>query len=82
MEDTRKGFLTAEQEEQGSIELAKLISHEKIVKICVKLIDNQGLERLKAKLIEKFGEDCLPAIYDFVDGAFELLPELTKEEEV
>lgn len=73
MEDTRKGFLTPEQEK----ELDNLIVLKGIAEamdgVAITLLDNQGLERLKATIIEKFGDDVLPYVYTVVDSIFAVL---------
>jgi len=70
MEDTRKGFLLPEQEKitDDLIDLKGIA--ELIDGTAISLADNQGLERLKRKLVEKFGEEVLPAIYEIVDAIF------------
>ena len=73
--DTRKGFLTPEQERQAD-DLKEWSN--KIVEmgdgIAIKYGDNLGLEKLKEPLIEKFGSDVLPTIYEIVDAVFAMLP--------
>jgi len=70
MEDTRKGFLTPEQEKitDELIELNGIA--EMLDGTAISLADNQGLERLKGTLVEKFGEEVLPSIYEIVDAIF------------
>lgn len=79
MTDTRKGFLTPQQEKQAD-DLKEWSN--KIVEagdgLIIKYGDNLGLERLKQPLIDKFGEDILETVYEIVDGIFEMLPK--KEE--
>jgi hypothetical protein len=70
MEDTRKGFLTPEQEKitDELIELNGIA--EMLDGTAISLADNQGLERLKGTLVEKFGDEVLPSIYEIVDAIF------------
>jgi len=79
MTDTRKGFLTPEQEEKvdALVELSGI--YEKLDGPAVKLIDNQGLERIKPALVEKFGEEVLQFVYDIVDGLIDAIPTPVKE---
>lgn len=74
MEDTRKGFLTPEQEKQidALIELKGLA--ESLDGPVIALADNQGLERLKPQIVEKW-PDALPVIYEIIDGIFAALPQ-------
>ena len=74
MEDTRKGFLTEEQEEQldALIEFENAVA-EKLDGPAIRLADNQGLERLKSTINEKW-PDALPMIYEVVDAIFEMIP--------
>lgn len=80
MEDTRKGFLTPEQEKTLD-ELIKFDNAlaEKLDGVGIQLIDNQGLERTKSIILEKYPES-LPLIYTVIDGLFEGLAELIKKE--
>ena len=68
--DTRKGFLTPDQEKIGDdlIELKGIA--ETFDGVAIKLADNQGLELLKPKLVEKYGESVLEDIYEVVDSIF------------
>ena len=77
-EDTRKGFLTPEQEKQVDdlIELNGIA--ESLDGPAIKLLDNQGLERLKAGIVEKY-PDILPTIYEVVDAIFAALPKEAEE---
>jgi len=70
MEDTRKGFLTPEQEKitDELIELNGIA--EMLDGTAISLADNQGLERLKSALVAKFGDEVLPSIYEIVDAIF------------
>ena len=78
--DTRDGFLLPEQEQQAD-DLKEWSN--KIMEgadgLVIKYGDNLGLERLKQPLVNKFGPEILPAIYQVIDGLFEMLPK--KEEE-
>jgi hypothetical protein len=79
MEDTRKGFLTPEQEQK--IDDLKEFSNrfaESLDGPAIRLADNQGLERLKPIINEKW-PDVLPYIYEIVDGIMAALPETKKE---
>lgn len=69
MEDTRKGFLTPEQEKQLDelIELKGL--YESMDGTAIKLADNMVLEKLKAKI----PEDVLPIVYEVIDEVFKSL---------
>lgn len=64
--DTRKGFLTPEQEKQLDelIELKGL--YESMDGTAIKLADNMVLEKLKAKI----PEEVLPVVYEVVDEIF------------
>jgi hypothetical protein len=73
MEDTRKGFLTPEQEKQVD-DLVKLQGlAEAMDGPAITLVDNQGFERLKASIIAKYPE-ALPVVYEVVDAIFDALP--------
>lgn len=67
--EERKGFLTPEQEQK----LDELIELKGIAEaadgIMIKLADNQGLERLKAKIPTEY----LPVVYEVVDEIFNSL---------
>ena len=67
--DTRKGFLTPEQEKQ----LDELIEvkgiYETMDGTAIKLADNMVLEKLKAKI----PEDVLPVVYEVIDEVFKSL---------
>jgi len=67
--EERKGFLTPEQEKQldDLIELKGIA--EALDGAAIKLADNQGLERLKAKI----PEDVLPVVYEVIDEIFKAL---------
>ena len=78
MKDTRKGFLT-EQQEQISDDLIPLSGlAEKADGLAIRLADNKGLESLKPKLVEKYGEAVLEDVYDVIDIIFEPLAEIAK----
>ena len=66
----RKGFLTPEQEKQ----VDDLIEAKGLVELfdgpVIKLADNQGLERLKAKL----DPASIEVVYEVVDEIFSMLP--------
>ena len=67
--DTRKGFLTPEQEKQldDLIELKGL--YESMDGTAIKLADNMVLEKLKAKI----QEEVLPIVYEVIDEVFKSL---------
>ena len=64
--DTRKGFLTEEQEKQLDelIELKGI--YETFDGTAIKLADNMVLEKLKAKL----PPETLPIVYEVIDEIF------------
>lgn len=73
--DTRKGLLTPEQEKQlDDLKEWSNKAAEMVDGLLIKYGDNWGLERLKEPLVEKFGPDVLPSIYEVVDAVFEMLP--------
>ena len=67
--DTRKGFLTPEQEKQLDelIELKGI--YESMDGTAIKLADNMVLEKLKAKI----PEEVLPVVYEVIDEVFKSL---------
>lgn len=67
--DTRKGFLTPEQEKQLDelIELKGI--YESMDGTAIKLADNMVLEKIKAKI----PEDVLPIVYEVIDEVFKSL---------
>ena len=75
MGDTRKGFLTPDQEEQ----LDKLIELKGIAEAAdgtmIKLADNLGLEKLKVKI----PEEILPVVYEVIDEVFASLIAIAKK---
>lgn len=73
MEDTRKGFLTPQQEKQLDelIELSGIA--ESLDGPAISLADNQGLERIKSQIIEKY-PDALTLIYEIIDTIMGSLP--------
>jgi len=79
-QDTRKGFLTPEEQKQTD-DLKEW--GNKFVEIAdgfvIKYGDDWGLERLKQPLVNKFGPGVLPAIYEIIDGLFEMLPKKVKK---
>lgn len=77
--DERKGFLTPEQEAT----LDKLIKFksglaEKIDGPAIKLLDNQGLERIKASIEEKH-PGAVQSVYEVIDMLFVALDEIVAE---
>ncbi|MBT3209877.1 MAG: hypothetical protein HN347_16155 [Bacteroidetes bacterium] len=79
MEDTRKGFLTPEQEKtvDNLIELKGIA--EMLDGTAIGLLDNQGLERLKSKMVEKWGVELLPDIYEVIDVIFLALTQIEEQ---
>jgi hypothetical protein len=78
--EERKGFLTPEQEVvlDGLIKWNNALA-EKLDGAGIRLIDNQGLEKLKATLAEKHPE-AIPVVYQIIDTLFEGLSEIGKPE--
>jgi len=78
MSDTRKGFLTPEQEKKLD-EVLKF--NNRIAEAAdgpvIQLADNQGLERLK----EKMTPEQLDLTYQVVDTLFEAINEVTAKAE-
>jgi hypothetical protein len=72
-EDTRKGFLTPEQEKQidGLVKLSGVA--EALDGPAISLADNQGLERLKPAILAKW-PDALPIIYELIDAILASIP--------
>ena len=69
--ETRKGFLTPEQESKID-DLIKLSGiAETFDGMAIRLADNYGLEALKNKI----PEDVLPIVYEVIDQIFDALPE-------
>ena len=77
--EERKGFLTPEQEKivDDLIELKGIA--EALDGTAVKLLDNQGLEILKKKLVEKYPE-ALEIVYEIIDTLFAALAAITEAE--
>jgi hypothetical protein len=73
MEDTRKGFLTPEQEKQIDDLIEETGILEALDGPAISLVDNQGLERLKPAILAKY-PDALPLIYEVVDAILAALP--------
>ena len=73
MSEDRKGFLTPVQEEQ----IDELIDLNGIAETldgpAIRLADNQGLERLKAQLDEKY-PGAKEIVYEIIDAIFKALP--------
>jgi hypothetical protein len=69
--DDRKGFLTPEQEEKidGLIKLSGIA--EAFDGIAIRLADNIGLEKLKAKI----PEDVLPTVLEVIDQIMDAIPD-------
>jgi len=69
--DDRKGFLTPEQEEKidGLIKLSGIT--EAFDGIAIRLADNIGLEKLKAKI----PEDVLPTVLEVIDQIMDAIPD-------
>jgi len=73
MSDERKGFLTPEQEKQADLLIKAKGIAEALDGPAITLTDNQGLERLKTQLVEKY-PDVLPIVYEIIDAIFAVLP--------
>lgn len=75
--EERKGLLTEEQEKilDDLIEL-KGIS-ESLDGMAIRLADNMGLEKLKAKIPAEY----LPVVYEIIDELFKALAIIADEEE-
>ncbi len=67
--DTRKGFLTEEQEKQLDELIEMKGIYEAMDGTAIKLADNMVLEKLKAKI----PEDVLPVVYEVIDEVFKSL---------
>jgi len=69
--DTRKGFLTPEQEQIADdvIELKGI--YEVVDGPAIRIADNVGLQKLKEKYLKEKPE-ALKYIYDFIDEVFAL----------
>lgn len=78
MEDTRKGFFN----EEGHKIIDDLIPLEGIKEIAsdlaIKYGDDIGLEMLKKKIVEKYGAEILPDIYEVIDTILGMLKEISK----
>ena len=64
--DTRKGFLTEEQEKQLDELIEMKGIYETFDGTAIKLADNMVLEKLKAKL----PPETLPIVYEVIDEIF------------
>lgn len=73
--EERKGLLTPEQEKilDDLVELKGIA--EALDGAVIRLVDNQVLERLKAKIPAEY----LPTVYEIVDELFKALQSITKE---
>ena len=73
--EERKGLLTPEQEKilDDLVELKGIA--EALDGAAIRLVDNQVLERLKAKIPAEY----LPTVYEIVDELFKALQSITKE---
>lgn len=67
--DTRKGFLTPEQEKQLDELIEMKGIYETMDGTAIKLADNMVLEKLKSKI----PEDVLPVVYEVIDEVFNSL---------
>jgi len=74
MEDTRKGFLTPDQEKKLDTLIELKGIYEAIDGPAIKISDNVGLEKLKAKLISE-SPDILPIVYQVIDEIMAALPD-------
>lgn len=81
MEDTREGFLTPEQEKtvDDLIELKGV--PEMLDGTAIKLADNKGLQALKPKIVDKWGEGVLDDVYEIIDMIFIPLKALSEKKE-
>jgi len=70
----RKGFFTPEQEKKLDYAIKLKGAAEALDGPVIQLTDDQGLERLKAKLEEKF-PGASEFVYEIIDVIMELLPE-------
>lgn len=79
--DTRKGFLTPEQEKTliGLLKPGNKVM-QAVEGVAVSLVDNQALERLKSKL-ETLHPGTVEIVYEVIDTLFDAL-EKAKEPEV
>lgn len=75
----RKGFLTPEQEKtlDGLLKFNNKIV-ESVDGLAIQLIDNQGLERLKAK-IEELHPGAVALVYEVVDELFNALGKIAND---
>ena len=75
----RKGFLTPEQEKvlDGLLKFNNKIA-ESVDGLAIQLIDNQGLERLKAK-IEALHPGAVALVYEVVDELFNALEKIQNQ---
>jgi len=78
--ETRKGILTPEQEKtlEGLVKLNNKIA-ESLDGPAITLIDNQLIERLKAKLEVKYPGATVEFVYPIVDVLFDSLAVLADE---
>lgn len=77
--DTRKGFLTPEQEKKvDDLAVFQNKFAEALDGPAISMADNQGLERLKPAIIEKY-PDALPMIYEIIDAIFDAIPTVKKQ---
>ena len=78
MEDTRKGWLTPDQEKtvDDLIELNGVL--ELVDGTAIKIADNKGGQMLKDKLTSKYGTEILPDIYEVIDILFAGLKEIVE----
>jgi hypothetical protein len=73
--EERKGFLTPEQEQKlDEIIVLKGIG-EAVDGVAIKVLDNQGLEKMKAKI----PADILPIVYEVIDEVFDSLIALAEK---
>lgn len=73
MSEDRRGFLTPEQEQKLDDLIVLKGIPEVIDGIAIRMADNTGLEKLKAKLLAEKPE-LLPFIYEVIDEIFAALP--------
>lgn len=76
MADSRKGWLTPEQEKTAD----DLYEGKGLIEIVdrkiIQLADNKGGEAIKKKIVAKWGEEILDDIYPVIDIIFEGLADI------
>jgi hypothetical protein len=72
--EERKGFLTPEQEKKLDTLIELKGIYEALDGTAIKIADNIGLEKLKAKITAE-NPDVLPIIYQVIDEIMASLPD-------